>query len=274
MPELPEVETVRRQLDCNIVGKTIAGVEIFNPKSFIGDPNDIIGKKITGTGRVGKMLVINLTGDLALGIHLKMSGQLLLKRFTNYDLRFTNQHFRVIIKFSDKDELLFVDQRKFGWVKVIKSAKLKVQSLKDRIGKEPWDISDREFFEKLKKKSKAIKTVLTDQDVISGVGNIYACDGLWMAGIKPERKAKTLRLKEVKAIRQALIAVLEEGIKHGGSTGNDGKYVHVNGDSGKYQNHFKVYDRAGSPCLRDDGGIIKKIKLGGRGTYYCPVCQK
>jgi formamidopyrimidine-DNA glycosylase len=275
MPELPEVETIKRQLDKNIVGNKILSVEIRNPKSFTGNPDKIISHKIIGTRRIGKMLVCELGDDLAIGIHLKMSGQLILleSRIQYLESSINQKHIRVVIKFTNKDELLFIDQRKFGWVKVMTNQELKSMNYVKNLGSEPWDITEKEFASKLRKKSKAIKVVLTDQDVVSGVGNIYANDALWMAGIKPQKSAKSLSHKEVGILRESLIKVLDEGIRNGGSTGHDGKYIHINGESGKYQNYFKVYDQAGKLCQRGDGGIIVKIKLGGRGTYYCPNCQ-
>ena len=141
------------------------------------------------------------------------------------------------------------------------------------LGPEPWDISDNDLYNKIKHRKRAVKLVILDQEIIAGAGNIYANDALWEAGIKPTRVAKTLRQKDCETLRLALVKVLREGIKYGGSTAKDSKYVQLDGGSGKYQEHFRVYDRKGLQCLRRDGGIIKKITLGGRGTYYCPICQ-
>jgi formamidopyrimidine-DNA glycosylase len=278
MPELPEVETIRLKLEKTIVGKIISEIVAHTPKSLIGDPKLVIGKNIIGVKRIGKMLVINMEGEMEIGIHLKMSGQLM---FLNYELRITNQekrlnnkHLRVKIIFKDGDSLNFIDQRKFGWVWIIKNYELKIMNYVKNLGKEPWDITDEEFYETVHKRNRPIKLVILDQEIISGVGNIYANDSLWEASINPMKKARELRLQDSKTLRKSIIKVLKEGIKYGGSTGKDKKYVHPDGGFGSYQDHFRVYERVGLPCLRNDGGIIKKVKLGGRGTYYCPVCQK
>lgn len=275
MPELPEVETVRKQLNDRLVGKIIRKITVFNPKSFTGDPLRVTGNKITGTDRFGKMIVVKWGEEQVMGVHLKMSGQLIFAPAKHQEITLMNpKHIRVRIDFDDDSSLFFVDQRKFGWMRVMSRDQLQAMSFIKKLGPEPWDISDRDFFQKLQVKSKSIKVTLTDQETVSGIGNIYANDGLWVSGIHPARIAKTLSRKEADLLRKSLVTVLKEGIRYGGSTGQDGKYVHVNGESGKYQHHFKVYARNGQNCLRGDGGIIQKIQLGGRGAYFCPKCQK
>lgn len=288
MPELPEVETIRLQLEKCVVGKTIASIESLHKKSLAGDPKQVIGKKIIGTKRYGKMLVMDVEGKIDIGVHLKMSGQLLLRHShdsgnpgkigTGSPIRsgmtaLVHKHTRVIITFTDDDRLLFNDMRIFGWVKILPHNELVELSFVKKLGPEPWDIADGDFYQKLHTRNRAIKLVILDQETISGVGNIYANDALWEAGIKPNKSAKSLRLKDVKILREKIVEILREGIRYGGSTGGDRKYIDLEGEPGKYQHHFRVYDRKGAPCLRNDGGIIEKIQLGGRGTYYCPVCQ-
>jgi formamidopyrimidine-DNA glycosylase len=299
MPELPEVETVRLQLEKLVVGKTIQTVVGYHKKSLIGDPKIVIGKKIIGTKRIGKMIVLKIEDNANIAVHLKMSGQLLYsgsksnnchsrppgRRNLNHKNdgsptrsgmtdELPHKHTRVIIIFTDDDVLYFNDQRIFGWVRIMNNEQLLMLDYVKNIGPEPWDIIDQDLFIKIKNRNRPIKLVILDQEIITGVGNIYANDALWEAEIDPKRKAKTLTLVEVKILRIAIVKVLQEGIKYGGSTGNDGKYVHLDGASGKYQEHFRVYDQKGKKCLRNDGGIIDKISLGGRGTYFCPVCQK
>lgn len=289
MPELPEVETVRMQLEKYVVGKTISEIASYHKKSLLGDPTTVTGKKILAAKRLGKMIVLDVEGKIDIGIHLKMSGQLLyqkldkIKRNKNsstHNLQLTtnnstlHKHTRVIIGFKSGDQLIFNDQRIFGWVRIMSGDELKGMKYVINLGPEPWDISDTQFYKQLQAKKKAIKVVLTDQDIISGVGNIYANDALWEAGVKPTRGSNTLKPAEVRLLRSSIVKVLKEGIKYGGSTGQDGKYINLEGNQGSYQNHFRVYDRKGLSCLRSDGGKIVKITLGGRGTYFCPVCQK
>lgn len=274
MPELPEVETIRRQLDKYLVGQKIAYIESLHKKSLVGDMKEVLNAKITGVKRLGKMLVMEMSNNYVIAIHLKMSGQLILTKNNKQETRNKNdKHIRVKINFLNGNELLFIDQRIFGWVRIMKKEELKTMGYVKNLGPEPWDITDIDFYKKLQKKSKAIKIILTDQDVISGVGNIYANDALWEAGIDPRTSANTLKPDKVKILRKMIIKVLKEGIKLGGSTGQDGKYVNLEGEPGSYQDRFRVYDRDGEGCQRRDGGVIQKIKLGGRGTYFCPKCQ-
>jgi formamidopyrimidine-DNA glycosylase len=295
MPELPEVETIRMQLEKYLVGQTITSINSLHKKSLIGNPKLVEGKKIVGAKRFGKMLDIDVEGKIDIGIHLKMSGQLLYQKedkknkqnssrliapnnksgYSSSTARsLPHKHTRVIIKFKSGDILYFNDQRIFGWVKIMEGDELSKLTFIKNLGKEPWDITDEEFFQLIHKRNRPVKLVILDQEIISGVGNIYANDGLWEAGIKPQRKASSLTKTESANLLKALIKVLKEGIKYGGSTGQDGKYVHLDGGSGKYQEHFRVYDKKDKKCLRKDGGVVEKITLGGRGTYFCPVCQK
>ena len=170
--------------------------------------------------------------------------------------------------------MFFNDQRIFGWIKIVDSSQLTADSFVKNLGPEPWDISDEQFYELIHKRRTAIKLVIMDQSVISGVGNIYSNDGLWEARIHPGRTGVKLGKEEIKEIRKGLIKVLQEGIKFGGATTSDAKYINLDGLGGHYQERFRTYDREGEKCLRQDGGVIKKITLGGRGTYICPVCQK
>jgi formamidopyrimidine-DNA glycosylase len=267
MPELPEVETIRMQLSKHVVGQTVTAIESFHKKSLIGDPQNVIGRKITVVKRYGKMLVMELTGDYCIAIHLKMSGQLIMNAKPE-------KHTRVKIKFDNGEVLIFNDQRIFGWVKIITNYELSNTNYVKNLGPEPWDISDTDFFDKIKIRNRPIKLVILDQEIITGVGNIYANDALWEAKIDPRIKAKMIKPEDCQTLRSAIVKVLKEGIKYGGSTGADQKYVNLEGKPGKYQDHFRVYDRKGEKCLRNDGGEIQKISLGGRGTYFCPVCQK
>jgi formamidopyrimidine-DNA glycosylase len=184
-----------------------------------------------------------------------------------------SKHTRVIFYF-DRGTLYFNDQRLFGWVKI--GDKFTIDNLPfiKKLGPEPLEISEKQFSERIIKSKRPIKLVLMDQEILSGMGNIYANDALWEAGVDPKRKACSLTAKQLTNLYQAVIKVLEEGIKYGGATAADAKYMDLHGTGGHYQEHFRVYDREGEECLKGDGGIVKKETLGGRGTYYCPVCQK
>lgn len=288
MPELPEIETVRLGLQKYLVGQRIQQLETQHPKSVCGNPTLIQDKKIISIDRKGKLLIINLTGKIDIAIHFKMSGQLILVRSNKRAVKsrvvgghptidwvgtLPSNHTRAIFYLDSGDKLFFNDQRIFGWVRIFEEGALEKLPFIKNLGPEPWDIDDEHFVKLLAKRKKAIKLVLMDQEIISGVGNIYANDALWEAKIHPRREAKSLRQEDCKTLRKAIIKVLKEGIKYGGATASDAKYIDLDGLGGHYQDHFRVYDREGKKCLRGDGGIIAKTTLGGRGTYFCPVCQ-
>ena len=295
MPELPEIETIKLQLQKHIVGQTIRRLEKLHSKSVQGNPENVVGKKITGIRRLGKMLIIDLAESWHLAIHFKMSGQLVLVRSSQFEIQSKDQigerivgghptenwtgklpskHTRSIFYLDNGDCLFFNDQRIFGWVKILTTKSLKELAFLKNLGPELWDISDKQFYTLIARRKKAIKLVIMDQSVISGVGNIYANDGLWEARIHPKVPGQNLTFAIAKLLRSGLIRVLQEGIKYGGATAADAKYINLDGLGGHYQEHFRVYDREGKKCLRSDGGIIKKIVLSGRGTYFCPTCQR
>lgn len=289
MPELPEIETVKLQLSKYLVGQTLEKIEQLHKKSVTGDKKQVTGKKVTGVERKGKMLIIDLESNWELAIHFKMSGQLILvtrdkKQVTrriggghpsgDWLGKLPSKHTRAIFYFSNGDVMYFNDQRIFGWVKIMTREELDKLPFILKLGKEPWDLTDKEFHELIIKRKRAIKLVIMDQEVLSGVGNIYANDALWEARLYPVIQAQRLRYEDTKRLRMGLIKVLKEGIKYGGATAADAKYMDLHGLGGQYQEHFRTYDREGEKCLRRDKGVIKKITLGGRGTYFCPICQK
>jgi len=184
-----------------------------------------------------------------------------------------SKHTRVIFHL-DGGTLYFNDQRLFGWVKVIKHDEVDNFPFVKNLGPEPYDLDKETFLGLLIKLKRPIKLALMDQTVISGVGNIYANDACWEAKVDPRRAANTLTRKQYEDLYMAVIKVLDEGIKYGGATAADAKYIDLHGLGGHYQEHFRVYDREGEECLREDGGIIHRYGLGGRGTYVCPKCQK
>lgn len=271
MPELPEVETIRTNLAKLIIGQTITSIDIMNIRSVVGDTNSILGSAIVSIRRFGKYLVLDTTDRMCIGIHLKMSGQL---RYNSQPHSDVHRHTRAVIRFDGGGTLEFRDQRKFGKLEILTEQELQSLPFILRLASDPWQTSDDGLYQRLHSRRIPIKTAILDQSVVAGVGNIYANDGLWLAYLRPDRPAASLSLADTTRLRSSLIAVMEESLKYQGSTTIDRSYVQPDGTSGSYQDHFKVYARTGKPCLRDDGGIIRKWMLGGRGTYACPVCQK
>lgn len=281
MPELPEVETIRRGLADYIVGKKIIGVEVLCEKSFCGDARDVIGKKVIDIRRYGKALVVDLAGGISMMIHLRMTGQLIYDGAERYAAGHPSENFvdtlpnkqtRVVIKFAD-GMLYFNDQRKFGFVKVLLTNDVEKDGFISKLAKEPWQMSARELHEKLQRHPKScIKAVILDQTVICGLGNIYADEALYAAGIHPMRRAGTLDMKEVERLLKSARRVMTESIESGGST--MATYVRADGTRGDYLEKFaKVFRRDGKECPRC-GEKIEKIRVAGRGTHICPKCQK
>ncbi|HEX7017721.1 MAG TPA: bifunctional DNA-formamidopyrimidine glycosylase/DNA-(apurinic or apyrimidinic site) lyase [Patescibacteria group bacterium] len=282
MPELPEVETIKRRLQEVIPGKRIKEILIFKDKSFQGDTSLLVDQTITEITRRAKILTFHLDNGLHLLTHLKMTGQLM---YADQDRRvggghptddwikeLPSKHTRIQYTFEDGTNLFFNDQRIFGWMRVATSDEY--QQLISVLGP---DINDDELTadylrEKLARRRQPIKIVIMDNAVMSGLGNIYACDTLNSARISPFRPANSLTPEEVERLLQSAKAIINKGIDLGGTT-FDGKYVDIHGMAGGYQSQTLTYGREGLPCY-NCGAPIKKVKLGGRGTYYCEVCQK
>jgi formamidopyrimidine-DNA glycosylase len=282
MPELPEVETIRRQLKEVLMGRSIKKVEVLREKSFSGDPETMKGWEIADIQRKAKVIEILFAGksDVVI-VHLKMTGQLVFidgeKRIlgghptADWVKDLPSKHTRVVWTFKDGSKLFFNDMRVFGWMRLMSQDKYEKE-----IRKTVPDITDDSFTEDflagvLKNSKKPVKLVLLDQDKIGGLGNIYVNDALFLAGVRPERKSDSLDKKEVKKLHAAIVKVINLGIKYGGASASN--YVDVAGLGGTYQDHFLVYKREGLNCLNCDKKI-EKVKLGGRGTFYCPYCQK
>lgn len=315
MPELPEVETIKRDLNKALVGpasakapnsakasmgkparqgKKIMGVSILWPKTVapLSPANfqkKIRGTKITAIERRAKMIRIKLSGPLDLLIHLKMTGQLIFvpprtvlgaplgtvlgghpdqQMLEPQPSKFT----RLIFNFSDDSKLFFNDMRKFGWVKLLDDTT--ITQLFTNHGPEPLSKDfTAVYFQSLLSRypKRPIKQILLDQALIAGIGNIYADESCFIAGILPTRLAGNISVLEIKKLHQSIIAVLKHSInKHGTSSRN---YVRSDGSRGGFVPHLKVYGRAGEPC-KICGRPIKKIKLVGRGTHFCGHCQK
>ncbi|MBI2029804.1 DNA-formamidopyrimidine glycosylase [Candidatus Gottesmanbacteria bacterium] len=279
MPELPEVETLRLQLNPILKGQVISKLEILNKKTFHGDPKLIINRKITGISRFAKVLVFE-TKDVAIAIHLKMSGRLIYRgkkqpknlKIDDIELKkLPNSHTRVTFHFKSGDILYFTDQRKFGWIKLLD--RVKREALKEKLGIEPFskNFNVENLYKITSKINRPIKVVLMDQSLISGIGNIYANDGLFCAKIHPKTKAKDLDKKQIQKLHECLLMVLKNGIKYKGASEN--LFRDAFGQKGELQNYFYVYAREGKPCKVCRTPIVK-FRLGGRGTFFCPKCQK
>jgi len=282
MPELPEVETIRSQLGKVLVGAKVVGVEVMREKSFRGKKKDLVGEVVKKVERKAKILAIFLKRDRVLLVHLKMTGQLVWlgrKRVAgghptaDWVGELPSKHTRVMIDFGKKGKLYFNDMRGFGWMKLVKRddwIKMKEEM--------PPDVIDEDFKlgylrRILMSSGRVVKLVIMDYKKLGGVGNIYANEALFLARIDPRRKAKDLTNKEMKRLYKCLVGVVKEGIRWGGTTASDEKFVDTYGLGGKYQEKLKVYDREGEKCLVC-GGKIKRVKFGGRSAYFCPKCQK
>ena len=287
MPELPEVETVKRGLKKLIVGCKITAVKSDNPKSFPNPNNDVtaflIDSTIIDVRRRAKVLMIDLSTDYTLVIHLKMTGQLV---FVDNSSRFGAGHpndslvgnlpdksTRVIITFEDESHLFFNDQRKFGWVRLIPTAEVPSLSFMQKVGPEPLeaDFTAEQFIARFKKRPRtSIKAAILDQSVIAGVGNIYADESLWGAKIHPARKVESVTDAELTELYSEVRLVMNLSIEKGGSTNRN--YVNAEGKKGSYMDFARVFRREGLQCPRCGDEIIK-IRVAGRGTHICPTCQ-
>lgn len=281
MPELPEVETIRKQLAHDLSGYTIVSLKTDWPKSFRPSfemvKRVVIGKKIDSVGRQAKLIIFNLVGDHKLLFHLKLTGRLLVRKPSDRADDYTRSVFTLRIpdlKSSDPGsgrELRFADSRKFGFVKLVSDPK-EMETLLKGYGPEPFkDLTLKNFTQILKSSSRPVKIVLLDQAKISGVGNIYANDAFWLSKIDPKTPARKLNPGQVMSLYKSILVVLKRGLKYGGAS--DQWYVQAHGEKGKYQEHFLVYGKNGERCRRC-GTEIKRIVLGGRGTFICPKCQK
>ena len=287
MPELPEVETLKLGLQKYLIGHKILDVEIRVPKIFQGDKKNVIGAKVTKIDRVGKGLIVELSNEFSLAVHLKMTGQLVysgketknvvLSKKTGGDLPSKYSH--VIFTLDDGATLYFNDLRRFGWIKVVKKNDVYDMPFFKEMGPEPFNNTDLGqkklsldvFRTILSKSGLPIKVLLMDQKKIGGIGNIYANEALFVARIRPKRKAKEVKENEIGKLYEAIFKVIKQGLDFGGSS--DENFVNALGEEGKYQQHFLVYGKKGQSCPGCKGKI-EKIMLGGRGTYFCPSCQK
>ncbi|MCV7315852.1 bifunctional DNA-formamidopyrimidine glycosylase/DNA-(apurinic or apyrimidinic site) lyase [Mycolicibacillus parakoreensis] len=278
MPELPEVEVVRRGLDAQVLGRTVTAVRIHHPRAVRrhrGGPADLsarlLGAQITGTGRRGKYLWLTLDdGDQALVVHLGMSGQMLLGPVPH------TAHLRIAVRLDDDTALHFVDQRTFGGWFVAQMAAVDgdaVPAPVAHLGRDPLDprFDPEAVVAVLATKRSEIKRQLLDQSVVSGIGNIYADEALWRARVHGARRADALTRPKLRTVLAAADAVMSEALAAGG-TSFDALYVNVNGESGYFERALDVYGRQGRPCRRC-GAPIRREKFMNRSSFFCPRCQ-
>lgn len=285
MPELPEVETIRRGLQEYLPGSTISKVDVHLPKVVHGEPKSLIGRTITQIRRHGKLLVFVLDNDTVFTVHLKMTGQLLWRGkdkavmgghpSAGYLENLPHKHTRVSMHFSNGSTLFFNDLRTFGRLSILTEAALAEQPFVSSLGPEPLEVGFTldYLIACLRRKPKgAIKTFLLDQTTIAGLGNIYADESCFRAAILPTRQVASLSPTETEALFHAIKETLELAIKYGGSSERD--YLNAIGEKGTYLKVANVYHRTGLPCTRCKEGVVERIKLNGRSTHFCPRCQK
>lgn len=288
MPELPEVETVRRGLNTLLIGHAIKTVSFDTAKSFPNVPADVkqfvAGAKVINIRRRAKVLIIDLSSEHSLVVHLKMTGQLVYRGEAVFGAGHPNNSLigelpdkstRVTFELDKGAKLFFNDQRKFGWVKLFPTIEVPNIDFMKKFGPEPLEktFTSDELFERLqKRKNSTIKAALLDQSVLAGVGNIYADESLWAAKIHPETRVKNIPRSKINSLYSELLAVLRLSIEKGGST--DKNYVNAEGKKGSYISFAKVFRKEGTPCQRHPDTLIQKIRVAGRGTHICPKCQQ
>lgn len=287
MPELPEVETVRRGLGDLIVGKVVVSATADTLKSFPNTNADVhnflVGAKISQIRRRAKVLIIDLNNDYSLLVHLKMTGQLVFVG----DVRFGAGHpsdslvnilpdksTRVTFVFDDGSKLFFNDQRKFGWIRLMPRIEIPNTDFMKKVGPEPLEdtFTAQDFRDRFARRARTnIKAALLDQSVVAGVGNIYADESLWGAKIHPKRLVATVTVAEFEKLYTELRMVMNLAIEKGGSSNHT--YVNAEGKKGSYMDFARVFRREGLACPRC-GTTIEKLRVAGRGTHICPFCQK
>lgn len=287
MPELPEVETVRGGLEKYVVGHKILSVDILHPKPFQGGVEDILNSIIIKARRIGKGLILDFENGNSLAIHIKMTGQLIYRdKNTSQEpispkvKSIPNKYTHLIFHLDRGGVLYYNDMRRFGWIKVIKTNEVMKLPFFKAMGPEPpvakalegrSPLTYEHFSSILSKTSIKVKPFIMDQSKIGGIGNIYANDALFKAKIDPQRPAKSLSEKEASDLFESIVAVLKKSLEEGGAS--ELSFVNILGQEGNYQSYTLVYGKTGKKCPRKDGGIIKRIALGGRGTFFCEVCQ-
>ena len=290
MPELPEVEVIRSGLSELIAKKTIEKVNVLNDKSFQASTSSIDvfvnNSTILSVKRRAKILLIELSSGYSLVIHLKMTGQLLFRDNQNKSKNFAgghpsdsflsvlpDNHTRVELIFTDSTTLFFNDMRKFGWIKLLPTTELKEEKFIAKLGPEPLIGNPTpEYLKRISRHPKSlVKAALLNQEIVAGIGNIYADEALWGAMIHPKTRVENLSEKQLEDILNAAIEVMSFSINKGGST--DRNYLNAKGEKGSYLTFANVFRKEGKPCPRC-GHVIEKIRVAGRGTHICSNCQQ
>lgn len=277
MPELPEVETIRRALEPELAGRSISSVIVARP-DIMGYPisvsafkRSVVGSRIERLGRIGKYLILYLEGERELIFHLRLSGHLEVvtgSRKPAYE--------RVRFSLTGTRALSFAEPRVLGKVYAVRSGRYPpALAGMARMGPEPISTAFTSDFlaARLRGRKAPVKSLLLDQRVCCGIGNIYSDEALFRAGLRPQRRAGALRKAEVVRLAAALRSVLRDGIKWCGTTMADGRYVMPDGASGRFQTRLAVFGREGK-CCRKCGSVIRRVRIGNRSTHYCPTCQK
>ncbi|MCK6511120.1 bifunctional DNA-formamidopyrimidine glycosylase/DNA-(apurinic or apyrimidinic site) lyase [Myxococcota bacterium] len=285
MPELPEVETVRRGLERVLLGQQIVGGEVLLARSFSGEWSELIGRKVREVGRRGKVLLIGLDQKKTALVHLRMTGQLIYQPQDGSPReggghpsdalirKLPNAHTRVFWEMSSGARLFFNDQRTFGSIKLLEDTELPTEPFLAKLGPEPWDkaFSVEALHQAFQRRSRSsVKAVLLDQEVVAGIGNIYADESLFLSRVHPATPAGALPKTQIRPLIAKIREVLERGIEYGGVSARD--YVNAEGLRGRMQEQLYVYGRDGMPCKLCDT-TLQKLRTAGRGTHICPRCQ-
>jgi formamidopyrimidine-DNA glycosylase len=296
MPELPEVETVRRQLEPELVGKRIEAATVLDERLTRPEPprsleRAVTGREVTAVARRGKYLLIGLEGGRTLAIHLRMTGNLLLRdpdAGATADLMRNERlggprlyepapepsHVRARFELDDGRALLFTDVRRFGQALVLDAGDQLDDFFAARLGVEPLsgELTAERLLELAKDRTAPLKSFLLTQSRVAGIGNIYADEALWRARLHPLSPAGSMKLEHAERLVEGIVAALEAGLEYGGASIDD--YRDSRGETGSMQEEFLVHTREGEECQRGDGGVVQRIVVTGRSTYYCPNCQQ
>ncbi|KRN88523.1 DNA-formamidopyrimidine glycosylase [Ligilactobacillus ceti] len=273
MPELPEVETVRRGLNKLVLGQVVTDVNVVFENIIVGDPQEFVaqlkGKTLEKIDRRGKYLLFRFSDGITMVSHLRMEG----KYFVKDGQEPLEKHSHIIFKLANGKELRYNDVRKFGRMELIATGHENEFKNLAKLGVEPTPTAFKvdEFYQALQKKNKGIKSALLDQTIVVGLGNIYVDEVLWMSQIHPETKANHLTLAEATVLHDNIIAELAEAVKAGGTTVRS--YADAFQNSGSFQFALQVYGKQGEPCPRCRTPI-EKIRVAQRGTHFCPQCQQ
>lgn len=276
MPELPEVETIRQDLIEQVKGETIFDIRALVPETIKNIGVEAFAEKVRKSqiieiGRRAKVLLFHLSSGYTILIHLKMTGQLIYTSSNKPLGKWT----RVVFDLGGGRELRFIDMRRFGYIKLVKTEEISSHPDFLEFGPEPLTADfTLDFFKKLlmSRPRGRIKPLLMNQSFIAGIGNIYSDELLHYARVRPIRVVETLTAEEISRIYDGIRTILPAATKQRGSSVN--MYVDLEGRKGGYVPYLRVYRREGEPCYRNDGGTIERIKLGGRSSYFCPVCQR